>query len=118
MSRGIYGGLHVTSVDYFHCAQTYLMKYGYLPGSDMETGALRTDEELQRAVRHFQKFAHIPETGRLDAQTVEAMGKPRCGMADLIQGHGHHRDTDGKSSPPSGYTLGPSKWQKSWLTVR
>ena len=112
--------------------QSYLMKFGYLPESDLETGALRTDEELQRAVRHFQRFAHLPQTGRFDAETVDAMRRPRCGMADLLHdGSGpstverHGRSTSfgtesaaGFATHPERYTYGPSKWHKNKLTFR
>ena len=49
------------------------MSFGYLPQSDVETGALRTEEELQKSVRKFQKFAQLPETGELDSKTIEMM---------------------------------------------
>ena len=49
------------------------MSFGYLPQSDVETGALRTDEEMQKSVRKFQKFARLPETGELDSKTLEMM---------------------------------------------
>ncbi len=32
----------------------YLMKYGYLPQSDFETGNLRTEDELKDAIRTLQ----------------------------------------------------------------
>ena len=60
------------------------MQYGYLPWSDMETGALRTDTELRRAIRQFQRVAGLRPTGRLDTQTLAFMQRPRCGMADII----------------------------------
>ena len=49
------------------------MSFGYLPQSDVETGALRTNEEMQKSVRKFQKFAQLPETGELDSKTLEMM---------------------------------------------
>jgi peptidoglycan hydrolase-like protein with peptidoglycan-binding domain len=57
--------------------QTYLSRFGYLPASDMETGALRSAEELQRAVQRLQKFAGIPVTGKFDEATRELLHKPR-----------------------------------------
>ena len=110
----------------------YLMQFGYLPASDLETGALRTEEELQRAVRHFQRVANIRQTGRLDADTIAAMKRPRCGMADLLTDghwtapttyerhphrhrHGHHAAAHG---PAQEYAFGPSKWHNTTLTYR
>ena len=79
--------------------------FGYLPQSDMETGALRTQEEMRRAIREFQTMARLPVTGQFDAATVEKMHMPRCGMADVNKG-------------PSGYAIGPSKWDRKTLSFR
>ena len=49
------------------------MMFGYLPQSDMETGALRTEEEVRRSIRQFQQFAHLPVTGHLDSRTLHMM---------------------------------------------
>jgi hypothetical protein len=32
----------------------YLMKYGYLPQSDLETGNLRSEDQLKDALRNLQ----------------------------------------------------------------
>lgn len=40
----------------------YLSNYGYLPRSDLETRAMRTDEEFRTAIRRLQTFATIPVT--------------------------------------------------------
>jgi len=73
-----------------HGFQSYLQRYGYLPGSDIETGALRTEEEVQRAVREFQHYYGIKATGELDQLTLEAMGRERCGVVDVLPSHQHH----------------------------
>ncbi len=49
------------------------MSFGYLPQSDMETAALRTEEEMKKAIRKLQQFAQIPLTGELDTKTMEMM---------------------------------------------
>ena len=123
-SHGIVSGLFLR--------QMYLMQFGYLPASDLETGALRTEAELRRAIRHFQRVANVRQTGRLDAATVAAMKRPRCGMADLLTA-GHwaapaaqynrtHRHGHGGSwtahGPAQEYAFGPSKWHKTSLTYR
>jgi hypothetical protein len=41
------------------------------------------NQDVETAVRNFQKLAGIPETGRIDAATVTQMKKPRCGMPDM-----------------------------------
>ena len=61
------------------------MQFGYLPYSDLESGALRTDDELRRSIRQFQRIAGLTQTGHFDQNTIEIMRKPRCGMADLLE---------------------------------
>ena len=53
------------------------MKLGYLPAAGLETEALRSEAELQQGIRDFQAMAHLPQTGRLDAETVDKMLAPR-----------------------------------------
>merc|ERR550532_16468 len=71
-------------------ALLYLQKYGYVENRD-GTGALLSEEgikkQLAKAVRDFQAFAGLNQTGELDPITVELMGTPRCGVNDII-GHG------------------------------
>ena len=111
----------------------YLMQFGYLPASDLETGALRTEQELRRAVRHFQRVAGVRQTGRVDAETAAAMKRPRCGMADLLmtghwtapttthganQSHHYHHHHGTRHGPAQPYAFGPSKWHKTTITYR
>lgn len=58
------------------------MNFGYLPKSDMETGNLRTEDQLKEAIRSLQRFGHIPATGVIDDATRELMLRPRCGQPD------------------------------------
>ena len=88
------------------------MKFGYLPRGDLETGALRSKEEIERAVKVFQRFARLNVTGELDGPTRHQMSKPRCGNADIIT-----------NDPfPLGRTkrfvIASSRWKKSHLTFR
>ncbi|XP_034189072.2 matrix metalloproteinase-2 [Osmia lignaria lignaria] len=62
--------------------QNYLMKFGYLPQSDLETGNLRTDDQLRDAIRTLQRFGGIPVTGEIDEATTKLMKLPRCGLPD------------------------------------
>lgn len=70
-------------VDFDDNVQNYLMEFGYLPKSNIETGNLRTMEQLQEAVRLFQSFANLEPTGEINRETMELMRKPRCGAPDL-----------------------------------
>lgn len=61
----------------------FLMSFGYLPQSDLETGNLRTEDQVRDAIKTMQAFAHIPVTGIVDEATRELMKKPRCGLPDI-----------------------------------
>uniref|UniRef100_A0A2H8TRK4 Matrix metalloproteinase-17 n=1 Tax=Melanaphis sacchari TaxID=742174 RepID=A0A2H8TRK4_9HEMI len=86
----------------------YLMKFGYLPESDLETGNLRDGNQLQDALRTLQTFGNIPVTGKMDAATKELMKKPRCGVPDLSPAAGQRRTKR--------YTLQGQKWHHVNLT--
>lgn len=97
-------------------ALLYLSKYGYL-GKDDGTEALVTEENIGQyikgAVKEFQAFAGLEQTGELDDVTVELMGTPRCGVRDLEQ------SADVEFGEKSGaYVLQGSRWQKKHLTYR
>lgn len=59
------------------------MEFGYLPKSNLETGNLRTEEQLRSAIRELQQYAGIPETGTMDDKTRDLIKSPRCGVPDL-----------------------------------
>uniref|UniRef100_A0A1B6E667 Peptidase metallopeptidase domain-containing protein n=1 Tax=Clastoptera arizonana TaxID=38151 RepID=A0A1B6E667_9HEMI len=61
----------------------YLTKFGYLPQSDLETGYLRTVDQLTGAIKTLQRFGNIPQTGVVDRATQQLLAKPRCGLSDL-----------------------------------
>jgi peptidoglycan hydrolase-like protein with peptidoglycan-binding domain len=41
---------------------------------------------VKKAIKNFQRFAGLPETGKVDEATVRQMKKPRCGMPDVDDG--------------------------------
>ena len=63
--------------------EEYLTNFGYLPKSNLETGAMRTEQQLKDAVKNLQFFAGINATGTVDQDTIELMRKPRCGVPDV-----------------------------------
>lgn len=88
--------------------QAYLRQYGYLEvstersslqrfGAEPAPGAVDLageaemaregafDEATAEALRRFQRFNHLPQTGELDAATAELMGQPRCGCPDTAE---------------------------------
>ncbi|KAF4521069.1 hypothetical protein B566_EDAN012368 [Ephemera danica] len=86
----------------------YLMKFGYLPESNLETGNLRTEDQLKNAVRNLQAFANLPPTGEMDHATMRLLRKPRCGMPDLAT----------SAFRSKRYTLQGQRWHTTNLTWR
>ena len=71
------------------------MKYGYMDSSNAadssKSAPLISTDGLKSYIEEFQAFANLTITGELDAQTVEMMGRPRCGVKDIV-GHGSTRE--------------------------
>ena len=53
------------------------MRLGHLPSEGLETGALRSDNELRKGIRRFQTWARINATGEYDSATKNKMLAPR-----------------------------------------
>lgn len=68
----------------FWIQQNYLMRFGYLPKSNIETGNLRTEDQLIESIKSLQRAANINETGVIDEVTSKLMRTPRCGLPDNI----------------------------------
>ncbi|XP_053250779.1 matrix metalloproteinase-9 [Podarcis raffonei] len=62
-------------------ASRYLQRFGYL--QDPNSGSSGGQVTLDSALKKMQKRLGLPETGRLDAPTMEAIRAPRCGVPDL-----------------------------------
>lgn len=45
---------------------------------------LISNEEMERAIKMMQKYASIPQTGKMDRLTMKMMRAPRCGMPDVV----------------------------------
>lgn len=78
--------------------QNYLTVFGYFDSpvlddfgvrktmAEMEPETLGTfDEQTEQALRAFQKFHSLPETGELDQPTLDLMQQPRCGFPDTAE---------------------------------
>ena len=91
--------------------ESYLTKFGYLPQSDLETGLLRTVEQLEDAIRNLQGFAGIDMTGRIDQQTKDLIYKKRCGVQDVSIGFRNKRSLRVKR-----YNLQGQRWSHTNLT--
>jgi len=72
----------------------YLRQYGYM----------ETSQDSGEALMRYQEFSGLKVTGRLDRETVEMMGRPRCGVDDTLV--------------MSRYGLMGSRWLKREITYR
>ena len=68
-------------------AMSYLQKFGYMNESSGPGANLLSEAAFKGAVREFQRFAQLNESGILDQDTLLMMNTPRCGNTDA---HGHH----------------------------
>ena len=91
--------------------EDYLTRFGYLPQSDLETGALRTTQQLKDAIRNLQGFAGINMTGEIDSQTKKLIRLKRCGVQDVSFGFRNKRSIRVKR-----YNLQGQRWSHTNLT--
>jgi len=91
--------------------EDYLTMFGYLPQSHLETGMLRTVQQLEDAIRNLQGFAGINMTGKIDQQTKELIHKKRCGVQDVSVGFRNKRSLRVKR-----YNLQGQRWSHNNLT--
>jgi hypothetical protein len=54
-----------------------------LPPVEIDAKAGEFDEATESALRNFQRFNNLPETGELDDATARLMNQPRCGCPDV-----------------------------------
>ncbi|XP_074642230.1 neutrophil collagenase-like [Tubulanus polymorphus] len=85
----------------------YLSQFGYLPTLPPGSGQ-HSDAARKKAIRDFQHMARLPETGRLDRETIDKMAAPRCGMPD-------RNDTGPNPNAPQAFKTF-NKWKKTKLT--
>ncbi|XP_071497587.1 interstitial collagenase-like [Diadema antillarum] len=66
---------------------------------------------MTSALKAFQRFASINETGKLDNDTIRMMNMPRCGLPDI-------EDNQGWDVRKKRFTLSQLKWPYTDLTYR
>jgi len=98
-------------------AADYLHKYGYLTRpSGSQTSSLQS---IDKAVREFQVFAGLRQTGTLSEETMEMMKKRRCGVRDIQEGEGSQNQTEViRVLRKKRFALQGSRWKTRSLTYR
>uniref|UniRef100_H2ZR78 Peptidase metallopeptidase domain-containing protein n=1 Tax=Ciona savignyi TaxID=51511 RepID=H2ZR78_CIOSA len=94
----------------FHCLQSYLVNYGYVPPDSLQSG--RANAELHswsKALAEMQKFHGLPQTGEFDDATIEIMKKPRCANPDKVS-------VKTNLKRKKRYVTVGSPWQKQLIT--
>ncbi|XP_030961023.1 metalloendoproteinase 2-MMP-like [Quercus lobata] len=72
------------SVDGLNRLKSYFHYFGYINGTSNFTDDF--DDALKSAVETYQKNFNLNVTGTLDNHTVQQIIKPRCGVADIVNG--------------------------------
>lgn len=85
-------------------ATVYLKRYGYLPPSSSADPQGIQSEQINEALRIFQRVTGLSVTGRLDASTLTVMRAARCGLSESFSHTLRYR------------VLG--QWRKKRLTYR
>ncbi|KAJ8022463.1 50 kDa hatching enzyme [Holothuria leucospilota] len=91
-------------------AEEYLKKYGYLPDIPETTSSpelLQTSPNFHEAVRLFQAYVGLEQTGELDNETLTFMESPRCGFKDF--------SSPGEDGEVLKYSTGTVSWPKNHL---
>lgn len=91
--------------------EDYLAQFGYLPQSNLETGAMRSEKQLRDAISNLQFFAGLNVTGYVDDNTAQLLSRPRCGVPDVS--HANYRN---RRSRVRRYNLQGQRWPHTNLT--
>ncbi|XP_001509119.4 interstitial collagenase isoform X1 [Ornithorhynchus anatinus] len=82
--------------------QNYLEKFYKLNGNE-ELSKGKSANLIDEEIKKMQAFFHLKVTGKPDAETLEVMKQPRCGVPDVAR---------------FGVTTGNPKWDKTEITYR
>ncbi|KAJ4840954.1 hypothetical protein Tsubulata_026936, partial [Turnera subulata] len=107
-----------------HQLKQYLHNFGYLNDTQYslstEVDANLFDENMERAIITYQINFNLNSTGVLDAETVATMMKPRCGVADIVDGKTRMKASGREYHLDYAFFHGNPKWplSKKVLTWR
>nr|KYP39815.1 Metalloendoproteinase 1 [Cajanus cajan] len=68
--------------------KTYLRKFGYLKNDKNNSSNDHFDENVESALKNYQTYHNLRISGEVNAETIERMSLPRCGVPDIIT-HGN-----------------------------
>ncbi|KAL5722480.1 hypothetical protein ACHQM5_005996 [Ranunculus cassubicifolius] len=125
--RGLVGCHKGQNIKGVSQVKKYLENFGYLRYGDHANNSNNDeyDDIVESAVKTYQLNYHLNQTGILDAETLNEMIKPRCGVADII--NGTTRMQSGKKKPTSLRTVShfaffsgnpPPTWDRTALTYK
>ncbi|WOH13587.1 hypothetical protein DCAR_0833097 [Daucus carota subsp. sativus] len=96
----------------------YLREFGYL---NTENFTNDFDNSLESAIKTYQRNFNLNTTGELDEKTLTQIQRPRCGVADIV--NGTSTMNPGKSKSSSLHTVahysyfpGSPRWPQNTLT--
>ncbi|XP_055346365.1 matrix metalloproteinase-14-like [Paramacrobiotus metropolitanus] len=93
-------------------ASQYLTRYGYLkPVAQISSQAFFSYSSIVEALKAFQKFAGLEQTGEMDTATMEVMNLPRCGVPDILS-----HNTTSVDRRVKRFSLQGSKWSTTDLS--
>ncbi|XP_034032826.1 matrix metalloproteinase-15-like [Thalassophryne amazonica] len=91
-------------------AEAWLRRFGYLSQASRQMSTMQSAQILSKAISDMQRFYGLEVTGQMDAATVAAMRRPRCGLPDKIAEEG---DSGVRKKR---YTLTGQQWDKDHIT--
>ncbi|KAJ9563909.1 hypothetical protein OSB04_009069 [Centaurea solstitialis] len=83
--------------------KNYFHYFGYINNDSVNNYTDEFDDRLESAVKTYQLNFNLNATGELDEPTVNQILKPRCGVADII--NGSSTMNSGKASSMIGHTV-------------
>ncbi|XP_034542378.1 matrix metalloproteinase-15 [Notolabrus celidotus] len=91
-------------------AESWLRKFGYLSQASRQMSTMQSAQILSKAVSDMQRFYGLQVTGEMDAATVAAMRRPRCGLPD------RRASEIDEGSRKKRYALTGQQWDRDHIT--